>query len=157
MSHHIFCPGKQSRTINLNSHYFIIFQNRGYTSQVQIFARQVYPRNAKYVLYAFDKSIEKQPYGYLCYNVAPKSDQYRLLLQSISKEQFIVLCEYILNVVNGNVQLSESVIAKLQRSKETIRNWSDCRVGRKAKMESFITHQRLLPVLLEGVDRLTEE
>jgi hypothetical protein len=51
--------------------------------------------------------------------------QRKALIQSISKTQFLALCELILNILNGASVLSKDTIDRLQRSRGIVRDWED--------------------------------
>ena len=53
LTQNLFPPGKQSRTISLNSHYMIIFKNPRDSLGIPTLARQMYPRNVNYLLESF--------------------------------------------------------------------------------------------------------
>jgi hypothetical protein len=60
----LFPPGKLSRTISLNSHYMLIFQNPRDSLGVSTLARQMFPKCIHYLLEAYGDATSK-PYGYL--------------------------------------------------------------------------------------------
>ena len=64
ITQNLFPPGKESRTRNLNTHYYAIFKNPRDKSQFEILARQVAPRNSKKLIEIFEAATEK-PHGYL--------------------------------------------------------------------------------------------
>ena len=64
LTQNLFPPGKLSRTISLNSHYMIIFRNPRDSLGIATLARQMYPKNADYLLESFNDAT-KRPYGYL--------------------------------------------------------------------------------------------
>ena len=64
LAQNLFPPGKQSRTISLNSHYMIIFKNPRDSLGMATLARQMYPNNVNYLLESFTDATQK-PYGYL--------------------------------------------------------------------------------------------
>jgi hypothetical protein len=64
LTQNLFPPGKQSRTISLNSHYMIVFKNLRDSLGISNLARQMYPNNTKYLLESFQDATKK-PYGYL--------------------------------------------------------------------------------------------
>jgi hypothetical protein len=64
LTQNLFPPGKQSRTISLNSHYMIVFKNPRDSLGISTLARQMYPNNTKYLLESFQDATKK-PYGYL--------------------------------------------------------------------------------------------
>ena len=53
LTQNLFPPGKQSRTITLNSHYMIVFKNPRDSLGISTLARQMYPNNTKYLLESF--------------------------------------------------------------------------------------------------------
>ena len=64
ITQNLFPPGKESRTRNLNTHYYAIFKNPRDKSQFEILARQVAPRGSKALIEIFQAATEK-PHGYL--------------------------------------------------------------------------------------------
>ena len=68
LTQNLFPPGKQSRTIRLNSHYMIVFKNPGDSIGIATLARQMYPKQANYLL---DSSVVK------IYIIKPNRDQLR--------------------------------------------------------------------------------
>ena len=64
ITQNLFAKGKFSRTINLNSHYSIIFDNPRDRSQISHLARQMYPNNSKFLVESYMDAI-KTPHGYL--------------------------------------------------------------------------------------------
>ena len=49
LTQNLFPPGKQSRTISLNSHYMIVFKNPRDSLGVSTLARQMYPNNCNFL------------------------------------------------------------------------------------------------------------
>jgi hypothetical protein len=96
-SHNLFTQGKQSRTISLNSHYFIIFRNRRDVNQIHSFARQLYPRNPKILVSAYDHVMSSNSdYGYVLCDLHPAStadEKYRLRTNIFPGEDLIVFVE----------------------------------------------------------------
>lgn len=64
ITQNLFPPGKESRTRNLNTHYYAIFKNPRDKSQFEILARQVSPRGSKALIEIFQVATER-PHGYL--------------------------------------------------------------------------------------------
>ena len=64
LTQNLFPPGKQSRTISLNSHYMIIFKNPRDSLGIATLARQMYPKKSNYLLESFQDATSR-PYGYL--------------------------------------------------------------------------------------------
>ena len=66
------------RTMNLNTHYIVMFKNPRDANQVTTLARQMYPGKSKFVIEAF-KDATKNPYGYLLIDLKPETDErYRI-------------------------------------------------------------------------------
>ena len=66
----LFFQDKQSRTISVNTHYFILLKNPRDRQQVEAFGQQVYPRKS----YTFSEAYEKttmRPHGYLVMDLYP--------------------------------------------------------------------------------------
>ena len=61
------------RTINLNTHYVVLFKNPRDAGQVAIMARQMYPRKSSFVVEAF-RVATREPYGYLLIDLKPETD-----------------------------------------------------------------------------------
>lgn len=65
LSQNLFPQGKCTRTISLNSHYMIIFNNPRDKSQINVLARQMFPYNVNFFLEAYLDAIENKSHGYL--------------------------------------------------------------------------------------------
>lgn len=78
LTQNLFYKNKHSRTISLNSHYFVLFKNVRDATQVSILARQMYPGKSAFVVEAF-KDATLSPYGYLLIDMRPETEEtYRL-------------------------------------------------------------------------------
>ena len=76
INQNIFCPGKHSRTINLNTHYLIIMRNPRDVNTMKVLGRQLGLGNA---LHEAFMDVHKEPYSYLIVDLSPKSnEQYKL-------------------------------------------------------------------------------
>jgi hypothetical protein len=60
----LFVQGKEARNISLNAHYIFLFKNPRENSQVGYLARQMYPRNSKFMQSAYDDAT-KSAHSYL--------------------------------------------------------------------------------------------
>ena len=91
LCHNIFGRGTFSRTINLNSHYIILFRNFRDQQQVVTLSRQMFGEKNKYFIDAYEKATKK-PYGYLLINNHPtmRDERYRLVSQ-ITPDQDTVI------------------------------------------------------------------
>lgn len=60
----VFCQGKKSRTINLNTKYMVLFKNPRDKLQIVTLSRQMYPGKSRFFLESFEDAT-RDPYGYL--------------------------------------------------------------------------------------------
>jgi hypothetical protein len=73
-----FCPGREFRTISLNTHYFFLFKNNRDELQIQTLGRQIFPGQVKYFMDAYNKATAEK-YKYLLIDLSPHSNpQYKL-------------------------------------------------------------------------------
>jgi len=78
VTQNIFEHHKDSRTISLNAQYMIAFKNPRDPSQINHLAKQIFPRNSRYMLDAFLKATAT-PHGYLYIDLTQTTnDKYRL-------------------------------------------------------------------------------
>lgn len=63
----VFHQSTVMRTINLNSHYLVIWKQPRDTLQIEMLARQVFPRQIKFFMTAY-KSATDPPFGYLFFD-----------------------------------------------------------------------------------------
>jgi hypothetical protein len=90
LTQNLFPPGKQSRTISLNSHYMIIFKNPRDSLGIATLARQMYPKNVNYLLESFDDATCK-PFGYILLDLHPTTaENLRLRTNILPNERQIV-------------------------------------------------------------------
>jgi hypothetical protein len=73
ITQNLFHKNKFVRTMNLNTHYVIMFKNPRDAGQVAILARQMYPGKSQFVVEAFEDAT-KEPYGYLLIDLRPDTD-----------------------------------------------------------------------------------
>lgn len=86
----LFTGGKYFRTISLNSHYFILFNNQRDQLQILNLAKQMFPGETKYFMDAYKKATRKK-YGYLLIDISPHSDSlYKLRTDIFSYQTLIV-------------------------------------------------------------------
>ena len=87
VSQNIFHVGKCSRSLTLNSHYFILFRNRRDINQIGILGRQLFPGKQKNFLNAY-KDATKNSFGYLFVDIHPKSNEIISLRTDILNELY---------------------------------------------------------------------
>ncbi|CAF1035618.1 unnamed protein product [Brachionus calyciflorus] len=64
ITQNIFSRGKFTRTLNLNSHYLVLFNNPRDKLQISTLARQMFPGKSSFFIEAYDNASSK-PHGYL--------------------------------------------------------------------------------------------
>lgn len=64
----IFQKGKVMRTLSLNTHYFVIFKNYRDQQQIQTLGRQMFGKQVKFFLDAYEKAT-KSPFSYLLVDI----------------------------------------------------------------------------------------
>ena len=90
ISQNVFYGGKCSRSLTLNSHYFILFRNRRDISQIGVLGRQLFPGKQKEFLSVYREAV-KEPFGYLFIDIHPKSNEILSLRTDILNELYSVI------------------------------------------------------------------
>ena len=85
MSQNLFNKGKFARTINLNCHYTIIFNNPRDKTQIRYLAREMFPDNSKLLIEAYD-DITKIPHGYIFIDNKQETDEKLRIQTNITKD-----------------------------------------------------------------------
>lgn len=81
----LFFKGKSSRTISLNTNYLVLFKNPRDNTQINVLARQMYPRNTKFFMECYENATSI-PFGYLLIDFKAKTpEQYRLRTDILSQ------------------------------------------------------------------------
>jgi hypothetical protein len=75
MFQNIYPPGKYARTISLNCHYLILFQNARDVLQVMNLGRQIVPGQASFYMDAYDKAMNMCKCNYLVTDLHPQADK----------------------------------------------------------------------------------
>ena len=90
LTQNLFPPGKLSRTISLNSHYFIVFKNPRDSLGIATLAKQMFPRRSQYLMESFHDATKK-PYSYLLIDCHPQTqEKLRLCTNILPGERHIV-------------------------------------------------------------------
>ena len=90
INQNMYCQGKHSRTMALNTHFMVLMKNPRDTSQVQILGKQVFPSHSHILTEAYQDCMS-QPYGYLLVDLSPHTpDKYRLRTNIFPGEYNIV-------------------------------------------------------------------
>lgn len=74
ITQNLFHKGKEMRDISLNSHYIVTFKNPRTKSQFSYMARQLNPKNVKFLEEAYEDAT-KLPYGYLLVDCHQTTDE----------------------------------------------------------------------------------
>ena len=74
ITQNIFHGGKSTRSINLNSHYYVLFKNKRDVGQVKTLGRQLFPGKSYILMQAYNEST-LNPFGYLFIDLHPKSNE----------------------------------------------------------------------------------
>ena len=78
LTQNIFHQSKHSKTINLNTHYMVIFKNVRDASQITNLGKQMYPGSVNYLRASYEDATSKQ-YDYLLIDLKPDTpDSLRL-------------------------------------------------------------------------------
>ena len=86
----LFNKNKEQRTINLNSHYIVLFKNPRDASQIIHLAKQMYPGQNRYMQEAY-KSATSHPFGYLLVDLKQDTpENFRLRTCIFPGEQQVV-------------------------------------------------------------------
>ena len=90
INQNIFCKGKHSRTINLNTHIYVLMKNPRDVSQLQCLARQAFLGKSAFLMDAY-KDATSRSYGYLVLDFSPGAEElYRVRTQVFTGEDTIV-------------------------------------------------------------------
>ena len=92
INQNMYCQGKYARTINLNTHFIVLFKNPRDVSQVACLARQIdiYPTNTKAVIEVYQDCMKKK-YGYLVIDLSPHGEEEHRLRTDIFKDDATII------------------------------------------------------------------
>ena len=82
ITQNIYHSGKCSRSLNLNSHYFILFKNKRDMQQISVLARQIFPHESGVLTESFEDATSL-PFGYLLVDLHPASKSNIMLRSKI--------------------------------------------------------------------------
>ena len=90
INQNMYCQGKHSRTINLNTHVLVLMKNLRDLSQIPCLARQTFMGKSKFLLEAFSDTTS-EPYGYLILDSSPTGNEaYRVRTRVFTEEDIII-------------------------------------------------------------------
>ena len=70
----LFHQGKGNRSINLNSHYLVLFKNPRGKLQILTLAKQMYPSETAWFIKEYEEAV-RRPYGYLFVDLRPTTPE----------------------------------------------------------------------------------
>ena len=74
ITQNLFHQGGNHLTRNLNVHYLVIFRNPRDQTVIGYLARQIYPRNSKFLVDAFNDATKNKPHSYLFFDFTQQCD-----------------------------------------------------------------------------------
>ena len=90
INQNLFCKGKHSRTINLNTHIYVLMKNPRDVSQLQCLARQAFLGKSAFLMEAY-KDATSLPYGYLVLDFSPGAEEtYRVRTKVFPGEDTVI-------------------------------------------------------------------
>ena len=90
INQNLYCKGKHSRTINLNTHIYVLMKNPRDVSQIQCLARQAFLGKCSFLMEAY-KEATSQLYGYLVLDFSPGAEEaYRVHTKVFAGEDTII-------------------------------------------------------------------
>ena len=90
INQNVYCKEKHSRTINLNTHIYVLMKNPRDVSQLQCLARQAFLGKSNFLMEAY-KDATLKIYGYLVLDFSPGAiDDYRVRTDIFSAEDTII-------------------------------------------------------------------
>ena len=94
VTQNLFSQGKYSRTISLNSHYFIIFNNPRDKMQINVLARQIFPNKINFFLESFEDCVEKKSFGYIFLDLKQSTEERNRVQTSIIPANIRIIYTY---------------------------------------------------------------
>jgi hypothetical protein len=90
LNQNLYCQGKFSRTLSLNTHILVLMKNPRDTSQIQILGKQVFPGRGQLLVEAYEDCM-KDKFGYLLVDLSPQTlEKYRLRSHVFPNEDSVV-------------------------------------------------------------------
>lgn len=90
LNQNMYCKGKHSRTINLNTHVLVLMKNPRDVSQLQCLGRQAFLGKGAFLMEAY-KDATSNPYGYLVLDFSPSGrEEYRVRSKIFPDEDTVI-------------------------------------------------------------------
>ena len=74
LTQNLFNKSKHSRTMNLNTHYMVLFKNPRDSSQINHISRQIYPNNSRFLIDAY-KDATSGTYSYILLDMKTQTSE----------------------------------------------------------------------------------
>jgi energy-coupling factor transporter ATP-binding protein EcfA2 len=85
----LFNQDRSMRTVNLNSHYQVLFKNPRDQTQVRTVAQQMHPGNSRAVVDAFEDATEP-PYSYMLFDYRPETPDHLRMRSRVFDDDSVV-------------------------------------------------------------------
>lgn len=90
LNQNLYCIGKHSRTISLNTHVMVLMKNPRDVSQLQCLGRQAFLGKGSFLMDAY-KDATTYPYGYLLLDFSPSGqEEYRVRTKVFPGEDTVI-------------------------------------------------------------------
>ena len=131
----IFHKGLNTRTINLNVQYMILFKNARDQQQIQTLARQMFPSSCRKFLEHYEEATS-QPYGHVIVDLHPStSDEKRIVHESRYESSSRLSSEK----SNDEKKSTESNVQDLMEQHYSLLNpYADSLLKAKQKMDNIL-------------------
>ena len=86
ITQNIFSKGKFTRTLNLNSHYLVLFNNPRDKLQISTLARQMFPGKSSFFIEAYEDASSK-PHGYLMIDLKQTTENRNRIQTGITPDE----------------------------------------------------------------------
>lgn len=97
-----------------------------------------------------NRRIRKQK-AFICFMLSTNSSQQKMIVKSLTSEQYDVICEIALNIYTGTFPLTKNDISKLKPYQSYIRSLGSREVSRKTKRGILLKHLPLVSLLLKPI------
>jgi len=86
----VYVQGKYARSIAVNTHISVHFENKRDVRQIRTFASQLYPKNPKAFIEAYEDAT-RLPYGYLVVDCSPGTSKEVSWRSNIFPDQYTIV------------------------------------------------------------------
>ena len=93
VTQNVYHQSRFQRTISLNTHYMVLFKNPRDATQIQHFARQIYPKDPEYLVQVYERVMTLGPYSYLFIDLKQKKPDNMRLRENILGDEEQYYCQ----------------------------------------------------------------